>query len=457
MGKGKKIAGAIAMTLGLWGPGVTLAQEDVKEQIRQLKKQTEELEKRVQDAEDAANQAAAQASSKPASENALNPGVSLILNGIYSNLSQSPNDFHINGFVPTQGDVGPPPRSFSLGESELAITGNIDQNFRGTGIISIAQDNSVAVEEAYIQTLSLSNGFTIKAGRFFSSVGYLNQIHAHAWDFTDAPLANKVFLGNQLGDDGVQLKWVAPLDIYFDLGLELGRGRAFPTAAPEGASPDKNGVNATNIFTHLGGDLGTSLAWQTGLSYLQSSPENRQYQDLDSMGTTVTNSFSGRSKLWALSGVLKWAPNHNPTETSFKLQGEYFWRKEDGNLTFDGASPPASVGPLTDTYNSNQSGWYLQGVYQFAPQWRVGYRYDKLDAGSTTIGLVDSGALTAADFPILGKYNPSRNTVMIDWNASEFSRIRLQFARDLSRQGQPDNQIFLQYTVSLGVHGAHTF
>jgi hypothetical protein len=89
--------------------------------------------------------------------------------------------------------------------------------------------------------------------------------------------------------------------------------------------------------------------------------------------------------------------------------------------------------------------------------WRVGYRYDRLDAGTTSIGLVDSGALTAKDFPILAKYNPTRNTVMVDWSPSEFSRVRLQYAQDKSRSDATDNQVFLQYIVSLGAHGAHKF
>ncbi len=46
---------------------------------------------------------------------------------------------------------------------------------------------------------------------------------------------------------------------------------------------------------------------------------------------------------------------------------------------------------------------------------------------------------------------------MLDWSPSEFSRIRLQFARDRSRQGATDNQVFLQYIMSLGAHGAHKF
>ncbi|HZF18341.1 MAG TPA: hypothetical protein VE008_01405 [Burkholderiales bacterium] len=438
------VALAVAATLAL--PNVAAAQS--QEEMRALREQVKQLDQRVTDAEEAA----VQASNRPAGENALNPAVSLILNGIYSNLSQDPNTYKINGFVPSNGDVAPPPRGLSLGESELAIAANVDQIFRGTGIFSVSSDNSIEVEEAYIQTLALSYGFTIKAGRFFSAVGYQNEIHAHAWDFTDAPLPMKAFLGNQLSDDGIQLKWVAPTPFYFDLGAEAGRGKSFP-AGPDGGR-NKNGFASGNLFTHVGDDFGTGTAWQLGASYLTTSPQNRVYGDVDSTGTAVTNSFTGKTKLWVLDGILKWAPNFNPTETYFKLQGEYFRRKESGDLTFDTAGV---VGTQTGGYGSVQSGWYLQGVYQFVPMWRFGYRYDQLDAGTTSIGLVDSGALTATDFPILAKYNPTRQTVMVDWNPSEFSRVRLQYAQDKARSDATDNQVFLQYIVSLGAHGAHKF
>jgi len=425
---------AIAATLGL--PHAATAQ--TQDELRTLREQVRQLDKRVADAE----QAAIQASSRPASESAMNPAVSVILNGIYSNLSQDPNAFRINGFVPTLGDVGPGVRGLSLGESELAIAANIDHHFRGTLIASISPEDSIGVEEGYIQTLSLSYGFTVKAGRFFSAVGYQNQIHAHAWDFTDAPLANKVFLGNQLNEDGMQLKWVAPTSLYWDVGVEAGRGRQFP-AGPAGGR-NKNGVSSGNVFTHVGGDFGTGTAWQTGVSYLSTSPQDRTFDD----PTGTTNSFTGQSRLWVLDGILKWAPNYNPTYTNFKLQGEYFRRKEDGNLTFD-TTGTAQTGGFT----SVESGWYLQSVYQFVPMWRVGYRYDRLNSGTTNL----SAPLTAADFPILAAYNPSRHTVMIDWSPSEFSRVRLQAASDKSRSDVTDHQVFLQYIVSLGAHGAHKF
>src|SRR6266436_6289201 len=426
------MAFAVAAALGL--PHAAKAQ--AQDELRSLREQVRQLDRRVTDAE----QAAIQASSRPASESAMNPAVSVILNGIYSNLSQDPNAFRINGFTPTLGEVRPGVRGLSLGESELAIAANIDHHFRGTLIASISPEDSIGVEEGYIQTLSLSYGFTVKAGRFFSAVGYQNQIHAHAWDFTDAPLANKVFLGNQLNEDGIQLKWVAPTSLYWDVGVEAGRGRQFP-AGPAGGR-NKNGVSSGNVFTHVGGDFGTGTAWQTGVSYLSTSPQGRTFED--PTGTT-NSSFTGQSRLWVLDGILKWAPNYNPTYTNFKLQGEFFRRRENGDLTFDSAT--------TGGFASQQSGWYLQGVYQFVPMWRVGYRYDRLDSGTTSF----STPLTAADFPILAAYNPTRHTVMVDWSPSEFSRIRLQAASDKSRSDATDHQVFLQYIVSLGAHGAHKF
>ena len=46
---------------------------------------------------------------------------------------------------------------------------------------------------------------------------------------------------------------------------------------------------------------------------------------------------------------------------------------------------------------------------------------------------------------------------MIDFSPSEFSRFRLQFARDEARFNETDNQVLLQYIMSLGAHGAHKF
>src|SRR5437667_6875650 len=408
--------------------------QDVREELKQLQQRIQQLEKRLQETENVA----AQASARPAGENAFNPAVSLILQGTAARSSLDPNTYQITGFAPTGGEVGPARRGLSLGESELVVAANIDPYFRGQIVASLTPEDTVEVEEAFFQTLALGKGFTIKGGRFLSSIGFQNQIHQHAWDFQDAPLAYKAFLGGRLNDDGVQLRWVAPTDLLVELGTELGQGRTFP-----GTAPNKNGTGLWTAFAHAGGDIGASTAWRTGLSYVRTSPQDRAVPDMDALGT---QSFTGRSNLWIADFILKWAPGGNPTLTNFKLQGEYFRRKESGDLDFNNVA--------FGDYSSRQSGWYLQGIYQFMPQWRVGYRYDQLSHGTVSNSL----GLTAADSPLLlTDYHPKRNTLMVDWSPTEFSRIRLQLASDKSRFGVTDRQLLLQYIYSLGAHGAHTF
>lgn len=459
------VAAAVTMPLGAHAASdAELAQ--IREELRRMKETYEQrieaLENRLQAAEVSTQKAEASiakvetAARPPAlqsGEAAFNPSVSLILSGTYAKLSENPASFQITGFVPTGGEVGPGRRGASLGESELVIAANIDHRFRSYFAAAFTPEDEVEVEEAYFQTLNLGGGLTLKAGRFLSGIGYLNEQHAHAWDFVDQALPYKAFLGRQLGDDGVQLKWVAPTELFFELGAEAGRGRAFP-----GSDEEKNGFGLATAFARLGGDIGVSHAWRAGLSHVRTSPNNRRYEDVDSNDDAVTNRFDGRSRLWITDFVWKWAPHGNATERNFKLQGEYFRRRETGNLTFD-TEAASAFGAQVDSFSTTQSGWYLQSVYQFVPRWRVGLRHDRLDRGTVDIGHVVNGAsgLSAADFPVLASHDPSRNTLMFDFSGSEFSRLRLQLAADKSRLGVTDRQFYLQYVMSLGAHGAHKF
>src|SRR5436190_23755310 len=85
-----------------------LAQET---ELEQLKRRVEELEKR--------------APARAAGTNAFNPDISIILQGTAARSSQNPDNFQITGFAQPGGEVAPPRRGFSLGESELVISSNI--------------------------------------------------------------------------------------------------------------------------------------------------------------------------------------------------------------------------------------------------------------------------------------------------------------------------------------------
>ncbi len=341
--------------------------------------------------------------------------------------------------LPPDVEVGPPPRSFSLGETELAISASIDPWWRGAAFIALEPDNSVSLEEAFVQTTALGSGFTAKAGRYLSGIGYLNSQHAHTWDFADLPLAYQAMLGGQFADDGVQLRWLAPTDQFIELGVEVGRGQNFP-----GADSSRNGAGAASIALHTGGDVGDSHSWRAGVSYLRAKASDQALTQLDANDTSVDSLFNGRSDITVVDFVWKWAPNGNATRTNFKLQGEWLRSSRNGTLGYDTAGAN-----LLGNYAQASSGWYLQGIYQFVPRWRVGLRTERLDAGAVTyVGptLFDANG-----------FQPRKNTLMVDFNASEFSRLRLQYARDQARSGFTDNQWQLQYQMSLGAHGAHGF
>lgn len=384
---------------------------------------------------------AASAASGGSGANAFNPAISLILSGGYTRTTQDPAAYRITGFQLPQGaEAGPGTRGLSLAESELTLSANIDPWLRGALSIALQPDNSVSLEEAFVQTTSLGHGLSVKAGRFLSGVGYLNPQHAHTWDFVDNPLAYQALLGTQFGDDGVQLKWLAPMDQYLELGAELGRGRSFP-----GSDTARNGAGMSALTAHTGGDIGDSHNWRAGLSMLNAKAADQGLSTLDATGNLLGSVFTGSTRVWVADGVWKWAPNGNATQTSFKLQGEYLRSTRHGSLGVDvgGAS-------VMDAYRAVQSGWYVQGVYQFMPKWRVGLRTERLNAGTPDYGI------NAASFAA-SAYKPSKNTLMLDFNPSEFSQFRLQLAQDRSRQGVTDNQLFLQYQMSLGAHGAHGY
>ncbi|MBO9648540.1 MAG: hypothetical protein J7605_08510 [Variovorax sp.] len=371
---------------------------------------------------------------------AFNPALSLILSGGYTNTSQDPAKYAITGF-PLQPDaeIGPGKRGFSLSESELGFSANIDPWLRGAANIALEPDNSVSIEEAFIQTTSLGNGLSLKGGRFFSGVGYLNSQHSHTWDFVDNPLAYQAMLGTQYGDDGLQLTWIAPIDHYIELGAEIGRGRTFP-----GSDSNNNGAGMTALTLHTGGDIGDSSNWRAGISMLNAKANNQALVSTNAAGATVNDIFNGDTRVWVLDGVWKWAPNGNATRTNFKLQGEYLHSNRNGNLLYDVGNADAF-----GDYRVAQSGWYLQAVYQFMPRWRVAVRTEQLDPGTPNFGLASAA--------LFSDYRPHKNSVMVDFNPSEFSRIRLQFAQDRAREGFIDNQITLQYQMSLGAHGAHNY
>jgi len=373
----------------------------------------------------------------PAARAGFNPDISLILAGGYAALSNDPANYRLPGFM-LGSETAPGPRGLALGESELVMSSNVDDLFTGRFTAAVTPENTVAVEEAYVETLGLAPGATLRAGRFLSGIGYLNSQHPHVWDFADAPLPYRALLANRYGDDGVQLRWVAPADLFVEFGGEWFRGENFPAG---GAG--NNGQGAASAFVHVGGDVGAEHAWRAGLSALRSAPVGRLSGAID----TAPDAFTGESRVLIVDLVWKWAANGNPKDRHVKFQAEAMRRVEDGVFTADVNG--ANGAPVADAFSSTQCGSYAQAVWQFVPRWRVGARYDTVRTRELAAGA------NAALFDTQG-HTPRRASLMFDYARSEFSRLRLQVTHDRS---QPDagGEVLVQYIMSLGAHGAHAF
>ncbi len=345
-------------------------------------------------------------------DNSFNPSIGLLLNGKYSAFSEDSSAFA--GFaVGEESERGK--QGFGIDESEFNFSSNVDDKFYGSVTAAIVREggeDKIELEEAYVQTLpgmGLPKGMNVKAGRALWTLGYLNEHHAHTDDFADRPLPYRVFLNSAFNDDGVEVSYVLPTNFYSEIGAGFFRGDDFPFG---GASSD--GFDAWSAFARIGGDIGDNQSWRLGAYTLSGDTGGRA-------GNEDGVNFTGDSNLYAADLRYTWAPTGNPHETEVTLQGEYFWRNEDG------AYEDFAAGTGEVAFDDHASGRYAQGVYKFQPQWRIGYRYSRLKTPDVPIGLL-GGALDSAG------YNPDAHAVMADWTNSEFSRVRLQYNHEeLSR------------------------
>lgn len=399
-----------------------------EKRIQTLESQIETLSKKQSEVKTAKTPASSETAAKG---NAFNPSISAVIVGTATSFSSDVSE--IAGFgVGEEGERGG--EGLSLGETELTFSANIDDKFAGSVTAAIVREDGsdkVELEEAYFQTLpgaGLPDGLRLKAGRAFWSLGYLNEHHQHADDFADRPLTHRIFLNKSFNDDGAEVSYVLPTDLFAEVGGGVFRGDDFPFGG------SASGLGGWSAFGRIGGDIGDDQSWRLGAYTLQGDVNARQTNE-----ETIT--FTGKSNLYAVDLRYTWAPTGNASEQELTLQAEYFHRFEDGEY---------NIGNGLVSFDDDAAGWYAQGVYKFAPAWRIGARYSRMHAPDTPLGLVGS-ALDSAG------HDPYAVAIMGDWTNSEYGRIRAQYNREELSDNQRDNQFLLQYIMSIGAHGAHPY
>ena len=384
--------------------------DTLKTQLSQQQAITQALQKRLDLLETTQTKKAGSPNTSASfSQKAYLPDIALILNmsTIGRNVKNSDYEsYAIPGFI-ASGDAELPfnkARGFNFNYAEVAMSSTVDPYFDAFAIFHLHPDQ-LEIEEAFIRARALPLGLRIKAGKFRSAFGRLNEMHQHSWHFDSQAIIYKALLGPDcISDAGVQLQWVAPTDSYMMLGGEAfqgGNDRSF-------GDVEKNNLYVGYLKSSI--DIGDDLSVLGGVSLAHGKHEGHS-SDIYGVDLTLRQELGGYS-------ALTW-------------QSEFLQRDMD--------------------VNSKQAGLYSELIYKYDNHYSTGIRYDAITKNDTDL----------SKYPNIDTKNLDRYTAMVEYHPFPMSRLRLSYAHDRTKviagERKDNDQITLSINIATGAHGAHNY
>ncbi|HRD98536.1 MAG TPA: hypothetical protein PLA97_19305, partial [Rubrivivax sp.] len=216
----------------------------------------------------------------------------------------------------------------------------------------------------------------------------------------------------------------------------------------------KPGPRLATGFAKFGPDLGDRHALQFGAWYARSSQlqevhdhsgENPGVACGDPGGICV-NALDGKGNAWGLETVYKFDAGRFGGQGDLKLVAEYLRMNKKLDIAFYEGGDAL----LGQKLRYAQDGVVVQASYGFLPHWQAGLRYDATGMTNRFVGFGNTTDRNKSD----------RWTFALTHQIDHFSMFRLQVAKaNLWVEGVKERptQLFLQYQMSLGAHGAHAF
>ena len=295
--------------------------------------------------------------------------------------------------------------SFLIDESELTISSSIDDKFNGALTLAV-MDGEIGVEEAFIN--SSLYGVNVKVGRSLWDIGYLNSKHPHSDNFATRPIAYEFFMGESFNGDGGQFSYVLPVKKYVEVGVGVYN---------IDYNSDYNNISYST-YLRFGEDIGKNQDYRIGLYLLANRTDTKNIIDMED---SSNNLF-----------IMDYKYNINfMNDAKLTFIGEYY----HNNL--------AGVNDDIENYSAD-SGYYASLVYQFNRRWAVGGTYSQIFSKNE-------------DYE---KYQIQESLLMVSYNNSEFSTIRLQYGfahNNDSLDNYNNHTVILHYVVSIGAHSAHSY
>lgn len=339
---------------------------------------------------------------------------------------------------------------FNLNYAELTLQAPADPFFDVFATFHLSPAE-FEIEEAYFASRGLPGNFQVKAGKFLSHFGRINNQHAHFWNFNQLPLVYEDFLGGEaLNEIGAQVSWLAPTNFFLNLGLEVLQGSNAESFGTEGFSVGDQQLKAVELpnlavaYAKTSVDLTDDWVLLGGLSYAQGGTRQSGSAEaadahLHQQAPTPIGAFAGGSRLLGADLTLRWLID------SYR---ELSWQSEFLHRSLGGSRYDATGRvPLA----KEQSGLYSELVWRFDWQWRTGLRLDLITRNDSWENSELKPGAT-----LLPKYS-----AMLEYHPSEFSRLRLEYNYDLTRFADgaqtPVHSVFLNLNLAMGAHGAHQF
>jgi hypothetical protein len=309
-----------------------------------------------------------------------------------------------------------------LTEAELAFQSVVDPYARADFYVAVGPDGA-EVEEGFVTFTALPANLLLKAGKIRPQFGKNVTLHTHRQPAADVPIvvANLLGGGEGFADSGVSLSHLVPNPVVF---LEL-TGEVFAGTSEVFESPDRTRLaylgraRAYRDLTEAANlDVGSSFAsGPTSLTDGTGTDEEREPPLVAPDGTAL-----GR-RLIGVDVTLRYRPPQRAIYRRFNLRGELVWSRQD----------------LPDGEVARAFGVYGLAEYQFARRWYIGGRIDR--SGQVFDGdAVDRGG-----------------SVFLTFWATEFSQVRGQVRRTHRADGTRGTEGLVQFSFSIGAHGAHVF